>query len=76
MVTRRPLGASLPPEKRLVAYEARLRELDGAIEHLTDAVEAYEHSRSPGEWARVWSDVRRRVFGLEEISHRPFRQPR
>jgi hypothetical protein len=42
---RRPLGASLPPAERLVAYEAWIRAMQAAVAAMADAMEACDTGR-------------------------------
>lgn len=78
-MSRRPLGASLPIDQRLVAYEAWIREVQAAIDRLAEAVEALETGALDGRrvTAAVAAHMHHEAFvELQEIRGRGFRAPR
>lgn len=77
-MSRRPLGATLSPDDRLVAFERRIRDYQAAIGELESAMEAlhtgtdaegHEVTRGHGQ-AAVW----RAFVALQELNARPFRR--
>lgn len=77
---RRPLGASLPPELRLVAFEAWIRAAQVAIADLEEVVQWLTTGRDDDgakvsmvtAWEALQADARR----LAELRATPFRKPR
>jgi hypothetical protein len=66
-MSRRPLGASLPPELRLVAYEDRIRELVAAIDRLEDALVDVDTLGSRA----AYQALRTAIVALQELKARP-----
>ena len=72
-MSRRPLGASLPPAERLVAYERRIRDYQGAIVALEAAMEALD-ACPPRDLDRCAGAVRGAFVELQEVNERVFRR--
>lgn len=78
-MSRRRLGASIPPDARLRAYELRLRELVRQTETLAAAAEELDRRFAAGDPTGAGvavGDVLAAIARLETIAHRPFRRPR
>lgn len=81
MSGRRPLGASLPPDERLVAYERRIRELQAGVDELARRWQALDEVAADPRRGRRQVDhaageVRGAAIRLQEIAARPIRGPR
>jgi hypothetical protein len=76
-MSRRPLGASLSPAQRLVAYETWIRDAHAAIERLGDAFYMVDTGRDlddkPISRERAWALLRAAGVDLQELRSRPFR---
>jgi hypothetical protein len=78
---RRPLGASLAPDVRVIALEQQLRALQAAVDELAEAIEELDTGRDVvggGEVspAMAWRHVHEAFVGLQRIRERPIRAPR
>jgi hypothetical protein len=80
MSRRRPLGASIEPELRLVVFEAYIRDVHAAIGRLEEAVQALDTGKDPvhGEISpqMAWSQLHLAVVELQELKGHGFRAPR
>lgn len=79
-MSRRPLGASLPPEVRLVALEATVRDFYDGVNQLVDAVHAVS-TGSDWDGHRIRPDaaasmLHQAMVRLQEIQERGIRAPR
>ena len=79
-MSRRPLGASLPPEVRLAALEATVRDFYDGIDRLVDAVHAMDTGQdwdsNPIPLATAWRMHHAAIVHLQEIQERGIRAPR
>lgn len=72
-MSRRPLGASLAPAERLVAYEAKIRAYQAAVAELEVAMEALD-TVPPAKLAWAAGEVRAAFVGLQEVNAAPIRR--
>lgn len=79
-MSRRPLGASLPPDERVTAFEAWIRDAQAAIDELAQAVLEVDTGQ---HWdghvvalPAALRHVRAAAVALQELRSRPFRSRR
>lgn len=80
-MSRRPLGASLPPADRLVAFESRIREYNDVVNGellrglyaLDTGIDLVDDSKiAPAGAVQILRDA---CLELQQIAERPFRAP-
>jgi hypothetical protein len=81
MSRRRPLGASIPPDQRLVVFEAYIREVQAAVDELTDAIYALDTGLDSDDGStvspeRAWRLLHSAHVDLQLLKERSFRAPR
>lgn len=80
-MSRRPLGAAIPPHIRLVVFEQWIRDVQAAIDELEDAVYAIETGRDfdddrPVSLERAWRMHHSAFVDLQILKGRGFRAPK
>ncbi len=71
-MSRRPLGASLPPAHRLLAYETWIREMQAAVAAMADELEAidtgFDRDGRRISFERAWARLRSTLTGVQEAA--------
>lgn len=79
-MSRRPLGASIPPAERLVVFEAWIRDVQAAVDELEDGIQGLDSGRDADGIAitpsAAWAQLHNAGRRLQELKERPFRAPR